>query len=219
MRDLTLQDILKAIRDNLAIIVLITVVVTAVVAFVNAKVMPPVYSAKTTFYVLNRSSESAPNTGDINASTLLVKDYEAMASSRRVRDGAARQLNLQNLTGYKVSVSLVNNTRLVEVRVEGENAVMSANVANALVAELSACIEEVMKVENITIVDTAVTPASPTGPQTLKNTAVAGIATLLLVLALVILKEAINTRIRTSEDVERFLKLPVLTKLPKMSEK
>lgn len=215
MRDLTLRDILKAILERIGFVAIIPAVVVIITAFVCWNVLPPTYTATTTMYVLNRASEETISYTDVNTSTLLVNDYQALASSNRVVDGAANMIGLENLEDYKVSISLQSSTRLISVDVEGADPAMTANVANAIAANLSDCILDVMKVENISIIDAAVPPIEPSGPKSLRNTALAGLIGLVLSVGIVVLIEAMNTKIRTADDVQEFLKLPVLTQIPK----
>ncbi len=215
MRDLTLRDILKAILERIGFVAIIPAVVVIITAFVCWNVLPPTYTATTTMYVLNRASEETISYTDVNTSTLLVNDYQALASSNRVVDGAANMIGLENLEDYKVSISLQSSTRLISVDVEGTDPAMTANVANAIAANLSECILDVMKVGNISIIDAAVPPSEPSGPKSLRNTALAGLIGLVLSVCIVVLIEAMNTKIRTADDVQEFLKLPVLTQIPK----
>ena len=218
MRDLTLRDIFKAVLDRIVFVAVVPAVAVAVTAFVCWNVLPPTYTATTTMYVLNRASDETISYTDVNTSTLLVNDYQALASSNRVVDGAAQLVGLEDLKDYKVSVSLQSSTRLISVDVEGLDPAMTANVANAIAFNLSECILDVMKVENISIIDTAVPPVSPSGPQSLRNTALAGVIGLVASVGLVLLIEAMNTKIRTADDVQEFLKLPVLSQIPKFTD-
>lgn len=214
MKDLTLRDIFKAILDRIVFVAVVPAVFVAVTAFVCWNVLPPTYTATTTLYVLSRSYEDIISYNDLHTSSMLVDDYQALASSNLVMQGAAQMLGLESLDGYKITVSLQNNTRLISVGVEGTDPTMTANVANAIASTLSECILDVMKVENISIIDTAVPPLEPSGPQSLRNTALAGVMGLVLSVGLVLLIETLNTKIRTADDVREFLKLPVLSQIP-----
>ncbi len=219
MRELTLHEMFKAILDRIVFVALLPFIAIVVTAFVCWNVLPPTYTATTTMYVLNRASEGTISYTDVNTSTLLVSDYQALATSQRVQGGAAGMLGFADLEDFEISVSSQNSTRLISVNVEGTDPAVTANVANAIAANLSECILDVMQVENISIIDVATPPEEPSGPNSLRNTFLAGIVGLLISVGLVLFIEAINTHIRTAEDVETFLKLPVLAQIPKASEK
>jgi capsular polysaccharide biosynthesis protein len=69
------------------------------------------------------------------------------------------------------------------------------------------------------VIDTAVPPNMPSGPDALKNTVLAGMCALVLSIGIVLFAEVANTRIRTNEDAEKLLNLPVLAQIPKMNKK
>ncbi len=219
MRELTLHDALIAIWDRIIFVVLFSLVATAISAYVSFNILPPVYTATTTLYVLSRYTEGSISYSDVSTSTLLVSDYQALASSNRVRAGAAQMLGLDNLDGFEISVDTQDSTRMIYVDVVGVDPVVTANVANAIAENLSACMLEVMKVENISQIDAAVPPTMPSGPDALKNTVLAGMCALVLSISIVLFAEAVNTRIRTYEDAEKLLNLPVLAQIPKMNKK
>jgi capsular polysaccharide biosynthesis protein len=219
MRELTLHDALIAIWDRIIFVVLFSLAAAAAAAYVSWNVLPPVYTATTTLYVLSEYTQGSISYMDVNTSTLLVSDYQALASSSRVRAGAAEMVGIDNLDGFEITVDTQDSTRMIYVNVVGENPGETANVANAIAENLSVCILEVMKVENISVIDTAVPPNMPSGPDALKNTVLAGMCALVLSIGIVLFAEVANTRIRTNEDAEKLLNLPVLAQIPKMNKK
>ncbi|HKP91732.1 MAG TPA: polysaccharide biosynthesis tyrosine autokinase [Thermoleophilaceae bacterium] len=68
---------------------------------------------------------------------------------------------------------------------------------------------------NAELVQPATPPTSPSAPTPLKNGVLAGFFGLLLGLALALLLERLDTRIRDTEDVEELLRRPVLGAIPK----
>lgn len=214
MQELTIKDIVRAILDHIVLVVLIPAAAVTLTAFVCWNLIPATYTAETSIYVLNRTSDGAISYTDVNTSTLLVKDYEALAKSNRVQDGAAELLGLEDLEDFQVFVSSESSTRLIYVNVEGREPAATANVANAIAAKLSECIVDVMKVENISIIDSAVPPEEPSGPNALRNMLIAGVIGLIISIGTALVLEVINTSIRTSDDVETLLGLPVLAQIP-----
>ena len=141
MRELTLHDALIAIWDRMIFVVLFSLAAAAAAAFVSWNVLPPVYTATTTMYFLSRTAEGPISYSDVSTSTLLVSDYQALATSGRVRAGAAAMVGLDNLDGFDISVYTQSSTRLIYVDVIGGDPVETANVANAIAENLSACIQ------------------------------------------------------------------------------
>ena len=68
------------------------------------------------------------------------------------------------------------------------------------------------------VIDEAETPASPSGPNRVMYTAVAFLAGLFVAIAIVVLKDMLNTRVRSAEEVEEMLGIPVIGRIPAMKE-
>lgn len=215
-REMTIKDVFRAILNHIGLIVLISVVAVTGAALLCWLVLPPTYTATTTMYVLNRTTESELlNYNDLNSSLQLVNDYRELAQSDRIQLRAAEALGLENLEDFDIKVEAENNTRIISVNVESTDSPMAANVANAITEELSDCIIDVMQAENISIIDSAMPPTEPSGPKSLQITVSAGIAGLLIGIALALLIEMMDTKLKTAEDVEKLLEIPVLAQIPK----
>jgi len=210
-------DITKAIIHHIVLVVIIPLLAVTVTAYVCWNILPKTYTSETTLYVLTQSNANTLSSSELSVSTQLVNDYQELAESRRVIEGAAGMLGLdvaQMEAEYDISVDSTTSTRLIRLEVTGESAAQSANIANALATELSECILDVTNVENINVVDQATPPSKPSGPQSLKITVIAGVAGLVLSIFLAILIDAINIKILTRDDVQEHLGVSVLAQIP-----
>lgn len=75
-------------------------------------------------------------------------------------------------------------------------------------------ISEVMEPTDVQIIDTAIAPDEPIKPKKLLNTAIAAILGLFTGIGLAFALEYLNKTVRTSEDVQHYLDLPVLGSIP-----
>ncbi|MGE5508887.1 MAG: GumC family protein [Chitinophagales bacterium] len=75
-------------------------------------------------------------------------------------------------------------------------------------------ITEAMKSGNVRIIDPAVTPTEPVRPRTALNVAIAAFLALFVGVGLAFLLEYLDTTIRTPEELEQLLGLPVLGQIP-----
>jgi capsular polysaccharide biosynthesis protein len=215
MKTITMKEIIKALLDRIILVVIIPFVAVSVTAYISYEVLEPTYTATTTMYVLNRQSENTVNYSELMTGEMLIADYQQLALSDRVMKATAKETGLENLGGYAIDVSAASNTRIIVISVEGTDPAMAAEVANSIAGNLSDCIMDVMRVENISVIDDADPPGFPSGPNKLMNIALAGVLGLALSIFLTLVIEMMNTTIRTTEDVESALGLPVLAKVPK----
>lgn len=79
-------------------------------------------------------------------------------------------------------------------------------------------ITEAVKAAGVSIIDRAVTPQNPVKPRKKLNVAIAGFLGLFVGLGLVFLMEFLDTSLKTADDVERYLGLPILGQIPVFEE-
>ncbi|MHB1314466.1 MAG: YveK family protein [Christensenellales bacterium] len=216
---MTAKEMVKAILDRMLLVVLVPLVAVFAAAFISYNVIEPTYTAKTTMYVLNRQNAETLAYSDLTSGALLIADYKELAVSSRVIEATKKQTGLNDLKDFDIAVSAASNTRIIAITVQGKDPNLAANVANAIAENLSACIMEVMRVENINVIDAATPPQLPSGPDKIKNILLAGSIGLAFSIGLSLLLETSNTTIKTAEDIKNVLSLPVLAKIPNLDKR
>lgn len=121
---------------------------------------------------------------------------------------------MKSLANYKVSVSSETTSRVITLSVTGPDAASTAQVANAMAREVSEVAREVQMAESVNVIDEAEAPASPSGPNRALYVAVAFLAGLFAAVAIIVLMDMLNTRVRNAEDAEELLGIPVIGWIP-----
>ena len=217
---MTLQELLKVLHDHLLFVILLPLMSALVIGFVSF-VLPNQYTASTTVYVLAKSSNTSTSStsSDLTASQMITNDIATLIQSSNVSSSTASQLGLENLNGYSIKTTSSTTTRILTISVTGPNAQTAANIANTIVSVTSGISQNVMDVQSVNAIDSAVAPATPSGPNHLLYTLVALIAGLFVAIAVCVLMETLNTKARSSEDVEELLGVPVIGHIPAVGER
>lgn len=216
---MTLLELLTLLRKHLRLVVMLPVACMVVMGLVSVLMMSDTYTATTDMYVLASSSDgetSSALSNDLSASQMLTNDVATLLQSDRVMADAADQLGLKDLKGYDITVSSETTTRVITLQVTGHDPQGAANVANALAKCVSDVAQQVMNVESVNVIDEAPTPDLPSGPNRVLYVAVAAMAGLFAAVAIVVLMDVVDTRVRSAEDVEELLGLPVIGRIPEM---
>ncbi len=216
---MTLLELLTLLRKHLKLVVLMPITCMVVMGLVSVLMMGDTYTARTDMYVLASSSDDASTaalSSDLSASQMLTNDVATLLQSDRVMNDAADRVGLDDLDDYEIQVSSETTTRVITLSVTGSDPQGTANVANALAKSISDVAQEVMNVESVNVIDEAATPEAPSGPNRLLYVAVAAMAGLFASVAIVVLMDVIDTRVRSAEDVEEMLGLPVIGRIPEM---
>ena len=119
----------------------------------------------------------------------------------------AKALGLEDLKGYTTS-------RVLTLEVTGTDPQRTAVIANKMAEEVSGVACEVMNVDSVNVVDSAKVPTSPSGPKRPLYIVVALLVGLFLAIAIVVIADMVNTKVRSDEDVEELLGIPVVGHFP-----
>lgn len=215
---MTLLELFKLLKKHLALVVVLPVVLAIATAGVSWGLMQNQYTAAVSVYVLTSSSneQNTIQNSDLTASQLMANDIAELAGSDIVAERTAEQLGMSSLEGYDISVNSSTTTRVIEISVTTGQAEAASVVANKIAEVLSSTAQDVMGVESVNVVDQAKAPDAPSGPNRLMYTAVAFLAGIFLAVAIVVVMDMVNTRVRTPEEAEELLGVPVIGRIPKI---
>lgn len=214
---MTLLELFKLLRKHLALVVVLPVVLAIATAGFSWGLMQNQYTATVSVYVLTSNDDTGSNTtayNDLTASQLMANDIATLAKSETVQKRTAESLDMSSLDGYKISVEAGTTTRVISISVTAGKPDAAAIVANQIAAELSSFAQEKMGVESVNVIDAAQVPTSPSGPPRTMYTAVAFLAGIFLAVAIVVLLDMLNTRVRNPEEAEELLGVPVIGRIP-----
>ena len=212
---MTLLELFKLLRKHLKLVIILPVVMAIATAGVSWGLMANQYTSTVSVYVLSSSEQSnASQYNELTAGQLMANDVATLANSSIVLERTAQELGMKSLGGYKVSVDSATTTRVIEISVAGDNAEQCAQIANKLAEVLSSVAQSVMGVENVNVIDQAEVPQAPSGPPRAMYTAVAFLAGIFIAVAIVVIIDMVNTRVRTPEEAEELLGVPVIGRIP-----
>lgn len=215
---MTLLELFKLLKKHLTLVVVLPVVLAIATAGVSWGLMQNQYTATVSVYVLSSSSneQNTIQNSDLTASQLMANDIAELANSDIVAERTAEELGMSSLKGYKISVNSSTTTRVIEISVTTGQSDAAAVVANKIAEVLSSVAQDVMGVESVNVVDQAKAPDAPSGPNRVMYTAVAFLAGIFLAVAIVVVMDMVNTRVRTPEEAEELLGVPVIGRIPKI---
>ena len=219
MKELSIKDVFKSILGHAKLIVLVVFAVVVVTSFYTFKMRPDEYTSDTTLYVLTQQNENVISSSDLSASALLVNDYRELVLSYKVTSAVAQQLGLESLKGYDINVTSLSNTRLIQISVTGREPQMAANIANGLAQVFSQSVTDIMRVDNVSVIDEARVAEKPSGPARERTIVLAAMVTALVMMLIAILKDALNTTLKTAADVEQQVGLSVLAQVARVDGK
>lgn len=218
--EMTLEDIFKALKKRWLLIVSVTLMfLIGGSVFVLFFGPVPQYQSSTTVLVDYRASETEALTqNDINLSQKLVQTYTEIIKSLTILNPVIEEMDLSltpNELLKKISVSQVNETEIIKISVTDEDPILARDIANTLAEIFSEEISHIMKVDSTSILDEAVLPTTPLAQNKVTKIAIAGILGMMVSVGLVFLFEYLDRSIKTADETEALLGVPVLGVIPK----
>lgn len=219
-----LKEFGRILGELKLVLALIPVVAMFTSAIISLFVLSPVYKATTTLTVLR--DQMVPFS-EINSSTLavnqrLARNYSELAKSRSVLEDVINNNNLKMTPeelGQKIKVELAGDTEVLKITASDSNPSVAAVIANGLAQALSGKVYKVLNVKNIQVLDPAIPPQFPSSPNVFLNVLMAGILGLIITVAIIFIREYLDDTVRSPEEIERHLNLPVLGLIPAMALK
>ena len=210
---MTLFELFALLRKRWKFIILLPLM-AGIITAVGAHFLPDEYTASTTMYVLPKNetedmATSSVTQSDLNFASMLSNDVSTILKSSRVRKDVAEELGLGSLGGYSINVTAGTSSRVLTLTVTGHDPEMTARVANDL-ADTSEVAVEVMQIQAVNVIDPAEDPGGPSGPRRSRYVAVGIMAGLFAAICLVIIEDMLDTRVRSGEDVEEIVGVPVI---------
>ncbi len=205
-----LFTILKKNMKYLIILPIVFLVLSMVITFIF---MTPKYSSSTQVLVNQKETDNQMMAQQVQSNLQLVNTYSEIIKSPRILDKVSKNLkgkySSEEISGM-LTVSNQAESQILNIAVENESRESASKVANEIANVFSKDVSKIMNVDNVSILSKADTNGNQISPQPLVNSVVGIFLGLFVALIIILLKEILDKRIKTEEDVEEILGLPVL---------
>lgn len=200
--------------------IVLVALVFAIAAFgYSAFLAKKEYQSTSRIYVVSRQNQdnNALTNSDLQAGSYLVKDYREIILSQNVLSQAIEELKLDMTPAElskKISVSVPTDTRILSITAKDGDPKEAARIANGLRNVAAEKIISVTKVSDVTTLDEAEVPQSPSSPNIRRNVLLGFIAGAGLMVVLMVVVEVLDDRVKRPEDIEELMGFTLLGIVP-----
>lgn len=217
-----LREYFAIIKKRSWIIALITTISIIVSSVISFFILKPVYQANATLIVnTEKNEETQVITGDqFNVTQKLAVTYGEIITSRSVINPVIKNLSLEETYDElvkKITVSPVKDTQIINISVQDINPKKARDIANEIPEVFTKEAKRITKANSVEVIDKAITPIEPVKPNKKMNVAIAAVLGIMIGLFVVFLIEYLDNKIRTPQDIEKQLGLPLLGVIPNES--
>ena len=215
-----LREYLSIIKKKWFIMAILCVVCVAASAVYSFFIAKPVYQAETTLIVKTEKTEGTNSLSNdqVMVSQKLALTYGEIIKSRKVLDEVIKNLDLKESNGSlasKISVSTVTDTQIIKVSVKDTDNDNAAKIANEIPTVFTEEAIRIADANGVEVIDKAQVPTNPVAPNKKMNILIAGVLGIMVGLFSIFLMEFLNNKMRTPQDIDRTLGLPLLGVIPK----
>lgn len=223
MEELDLKELFSMFWNKKIQIILIVAIFAVIGLIYTIGFVTPVYTSSTT--LLLATSENAEGTTtnsitttDITLNSKLVSTYSKVVESKRVIRQVIQNLGITDLKEddlrRNVKVSSVEDTEIIEISVTNVNASYAEKAANEIANVFADEVARIYNINNVHVLDAAEVSSSPSNVNHVRDIVIFAFVGAVIAVMYVLISNMLDTTIKTAEDVEKYIKIPVLASIP-----
>ncbi|MDD4095751.1 MAG: Wzz/FepE/Etk N-terminal domain-containing protein [Oscillospiraceae bacterium] len=224
MSEIGIDQILNMVRKRFFVILVVMLIAGIAATLFTFLFQKDVYQARSTIIVSNTNTESGfgqLTVNDYNLNIKLVNSYSVICKTNRVLEQVIAELGLpmttQALAG-KITVSAAKDTEIIHIMVRDGDPRKAQAIANSVTRVFQSEVKEIMKMDNVQIIDEARLPGTPVSPNRPRNVMLGFAVGLMLGFCLAFLIEILDRTVKSEEQITELLGIPVLGSVPKIIE-
>ena len=221
MEEIDLVELLKMFWRKKILIILITILFIGIGYIYITRFVTPMYTSTTTLVLASNNEKNKSNTtstaAEVAVNTKLVSTYSELIKSQKVLSEVVTNTGIsitEEQLKKEISIESTSNTSLINISVKNENPEVSTQIANEIASVFTKKVAEIYNINNIYIVDEAEVSDEPSNIHHSKDIVIFAFIGMAIAVMYVLIANMLDTTIKTPEDVEKGVGLPVLVTIP-----
>lgn len=214
--EINLVELFFVLKKKIAIIILAALAAGIIVGVYCSYFVTPMYGSTSKLYILTKTT-SVTSLADIQLGSSLTLDYMELIYSRPVVEQVIKNQNLKETyesLSAKIKVDNPVNTRILTLNVICDEPNTAKIIADEFAKVSKVQISKIMDTKEPNIVEQGHVTTQKVSPSIKRNVLIATVLGGLLAIGIIIVLHLLNDTIRSSDDVEKYLGINVLTTIP-----
>lgn len=221
---ISLQEIFQTLKKRLSLIITLALAALIVGAIITFVVMTPKYEASTQILVnQSQAGDEEVSAAELQSSRELISTYNVILTSPVILEPVVEETGATSSVGElrsNISVEAEEESQVATVTIEDTEPQQAVTLVNTLAQNFEERIPNIMDVDNVSVLSEAQLADSntPVSPQPLLNLAISLVIGLIVGVGIAFLLDFLDKSIKTEQDIEKELELPILGVVPTMKE-
>lgn len=225
MEELDLKDLFDIFWSKKGIIIFFLIIFIALGGVYSYMFKTPKFKSETSMLLVQTGTNigttvdgtMAITTTDLTINSKLVSTYSELIKSKSICRQVIDNLGLdmtENQLKACISVTAIDDTELIKIRVSNEDAKLARDVAAEIVEVFSEQVKEIYKIDNVNVIDIAELETEPYNINHTKDILIFAFAGIVVSAAYALVLNMFDTTIKDKERIEKATGLVVLTEIP-----
>lgn len=217
MEELDLKEVFSYFWSKKLYILLITVCAFALGTVYTFNIQKPMYKSYTTILLTKESDSTSITSNDIALNQKLVNAYREIIKSKKVLNRVINNLDLSysyEELKSRINVESINETEIIKVSVVDLDNKLARDIANEIATVFNSEIVKLYDIQNIGVIDKAELAVDPYNVSVTKQLVLATLIGFVIGCAVIFVVFYFDNTIKSTEEVENKLKLPIIGTVP-----
>lgn len=217
MEEIDISEVSLYFKSKVALIIGITLLIVILGNLYAMFLRVPVYKSSSTIVIASNDTNSANMQADITVNQKLVGTYKEIVTSRSVVEQVIKDLDLKysyEELSSNILVEAVQNTEVLKISVLDKSAELAPKITSMLSEVFKEEVMEIYNLKNVKVLDSASTPTGADNVNFVKDEIIYFGLGMIASFMLVFIMFYFDKNIRSVEQVESRLGLPILGTIP-----
>lgn len=224
MEEIDLKEIIGIFWDKKSTIILLIAIFMVLGFIYSSFIVVPKYSSSTKLVLaqaVNKEDGGSITTSDITLNSKLISTYTGIIESSKVIRQVISNLEIEDKEESirsSVSVSAEPGTDIIKITVINTKPEKAADIANEMAVVFAEEVKRLYGMENINTLDLAEANKSPYNVNHTKTIIIFGVVGFVLAAGYIFVLYMLDNSIKSQEDIEKSMHIPVLANIPVYNE-
>lgn len=215
--EVDLKEFFKVVKKNMFLIVVVSALCSTIGLVSSLFLISKKYSSEATIYITPKVTEQGTiDYNSIQTNSRMVNNYMEILKGETILAKVADQVGMESYSEVLDTLTISNpeNTELISVSSETTDPEVSQQIVSLVISTFTEDMMDILNLNNVTIINDAKVNENPVSPSVPRYTILGLAVGLVISCGYVFITFLFDKRLRTREEAENFLGVPVLATVP-----
>lgn len=215
--EIDLGELFKTLKKNILIVIIVSFISATIGLFSSMFLIDKKYSSEATIYITPKVTEQGTiDYNSIQTNSRMVNNYMEILKGETILAKVADQVGMESYEDVLDTLTISNpeNTELISVSSETTDPELSQQIVSLVISTFTEDMMDILNLNNVTIINDAKVNENPVSPSVPRYTILGLAVGLVISCGYVFITFLFDKRLRTREEAENFLGVPVLATVP-----